>query len=560
MFTRLRHAGFILCLLSVGLKFWLVAAQPVVAHANASFDDRLFLALTEQILKGHWLGPYSQFTLMKGPMYSVFIAGAYLARIPLPIAQHLFYLCGCALLVVALRPCFTASWQAPTLFTLLWWQPMSYMELDVLRQNIYTPLTLLVFAGLVALETRRTAASTARLLWGALLGFSAAFFYLTREEGVWILPGATLLIGASIWNCWSERRARRRFVGRALIGATCAAAVVAAICALNFHYYGWFGTVELRAREFLSAYGALQRPLASEGIPYVPVTREIRMRLYDVSPSFRELRPCLEGAVGLEWANYSDYLTQRPAEEFQIGGGSFVWALRDCVIASGHGGSARDALQFYRAIAREVNRGCDEGRVGPCRSRRDTMLPRSRFRVMERLVRTFPGYAADFFLFRGFTAYPTESWGSADLLELFRELTRWRLAPSIETPEFNLPPSPYDRYRLQILEFIGQGFRWLCVAAVMSGGVAWIWTLYRIIRRRRISYLFLVSTAALGSALAVLALNMLVHVLAFRNQGPTALHQGYPLLILFGVTAWSVVAARREKVHGAPTDSTVEHH
>jgi 4-amino-4-deoxy-L-arabinose transferase-like glycosyltransferase len=423
---------------------------------------------------------------------------------------------------------------------------MSYVELDVLRQNIYTPLTLLVFAGLVALETRRTAGLTARLLWGALLGISAAAFYLTREESVWVLPGAALLIAVGIWNWWREPRSRRGFFGQAVMAIVCAAAVVLAICTLNFRYYGWFGTVELRAREFLSAYGALQRSVASEEIPYVPVTREMRMRLYDVSPSFGELRPCLEGPVGLEWANYSDYLTGRPAEELQIGGGSFMWALRDCVIASGHGGSAREALQFYRSIAKEINRACDEGRAKPCRSRRDTLLPRSRSGEMERLVKTFPGYAADFFLFRGFTAYPTESWGSADLLGLFRDLTRWRLAPSTEAPEFDLPVSPNDRYRLQILELIGVSFRWLCVATVMSGGVAWIWAFYR----RRISYLFLVSTAAFGSALVVLALNMLVHVLAFRNQGPTALHQGYPLLLLFGVTAWAVVAASREKIHG----------
>jgi hypothetical protein len=555
MFTRLRYAGLILCFLSVGLKFWLVAAQPVVAHANASFDDRLFLALAEQVLKGHWLGPYSQFTLMKGPMYSLFIAGAYLARTPLPIAQHLLYLCSCALVVVALRPCLNASWQPPTLFTLLWWQPMSYVELDVLRQNIYTPLTLLMFAGLIALETRRTARLTARLFWGALLGFSAAFFYLTREEGVWILPGAALLVGANIWNCWSEPGARRRFFGQALIGAICAAAAVATICALNFRYYGWFGTVELRAREFLAAYGALQRPIASEEIPYVPVTREIRMKLYDVSPSFGELRPCLEGAVGLEWANYSDYLTHRAAEELQIGGGSFVWALRDCVIASSHGESARGALEFYRAIAQEINQACDEGRAGPCRSRRDTMVPRSRSGINERLIGTFPGYAADFFLFRGFTAYPTESWGSADLLELFRDLTRWRLAPSTEAPEFSPLPSRYDRYRVQVLEFIGQGFRWLSVVTVTSGLAAWIWTLCRIIGRRLITYLFFVSTAAFGSALAVLAVNMLVHALAFRNQGPTALHEGYPLLILFGVTAWAAAVDSCEKVYGTPTIS-----
>jgi hypothetical protein len=555
MSMRLRHAGLILCLLSVGLKFWLVAAQPVVAHANASFDDRLFLALAEQILKGDWLGPYSQFTLMKGPMYPLFIAGAYLVRIPLPLAQHLLYLFGCGLLLLALRPSLTTNWQAAALFTLLWWQPMSYVELDVLRQNIYTPLTLLVFAGLVALETRRTTRFTSRLAWGALLGFSAAAFYLTREEGVWILPGAALLVGASVWNSWREPRHRTGLFGQALAAIICAGAVVTTICALNYSHYGWFGTVEFRAREFLSAYGALQRPIASEEIPYVPVTRGVRLKLYDVSPSFRDLRPCLEGPTGLEWASYSDYLTGRPGEELQIGGGSFMWALRDCVIASGHGGSAREALQFYREIAEEINRACDEGRAGRCRSRRDTMLPRSRLGQMDRFLKTVPGYAADYLLFRGFTAYPSDSWGSADLLALFQELTRWRLAPSKDAPELHSSPSQTDRYRLEILQVIGQVFRSLCVAIVMSGGVAWIWAASRVISRRRINYLFLVSTAVLGSALAVLAVNMLVHVLAFRNQGPTALHEGYPLLVLFGMTAWFCLLTDnpREEVHTRQT-------
>src|SRR5436305_8448350 len=107
--SRLRRRPFlILALVLVALKMWLVAAQPVVAHANASFDDRLFVALAEQVLKGNWLGPYSQFTLMKGPMYSLFIAASAWLRIPLPIMQHLFYLFGCALFVLALRPHFRA--------------------------------------------------------------------------------------------------------------------------------------------------------------------------------------------------------------------------------------------------------------------------------------------------------------------------------------------------------------------------------------------------------------------------------------------------------------------
>ena len=539
MFSRLRRSSLLItALLMVALKLWLVAAQPVVAHGNASFDDRLYLALAEQVLKGNWLGPYSQFTLMKGPMYSLFIAGTFLSAVPLPIAQHLLYLLGCILLVLALRPCFDASWQAFGTFTLLWWQPMSYVELDILRQNIYTPLTLLLFAGLCALQTRRAARVYIRLAWGALLGTAAAAFYLTREEGIWILPATALLIGISAWNSWRAGERLRPLVAPAGTATICATAILVTVCTLNYRYYGWFGTVEFRAREFRSAYGALQRPVPSEQIPYVPVTRDVRLKLYQVSQSFAELKPCLEGPIGLEWANYSDFLTGRPGEELQIGGGSFIWALRDCVIASGHGNSAREALDFYRSLGAEINRACDEGRITPARTRRDTMMPRWRTGQTQRILQTTPGYLADFLLFKDFSAYPTESWGSAELLTLFRDLTRWRLAHSNEAPELDVPASHVDDYRLATLQMVGGIVRWLCVAVVISGVAAWAWAATSAIYRRRISYLFVVSSAALGSAFAVLIVNMLVHVLAFRNRGPTALHEGYPLLVLFGATAW----------------------
>jgi hypothetical protein len=537
--ARLRRSSlFIAAVILVALKLWLVAAQPVVAHANASFDDRLYLALAEQLLKGNWLGPYSQFTLMKGPMYSLFIAGTFLSGLPLPIAQHLLYLCGCALLVLALRPCFSPDWQAFVLFALLWWQPMSYVELDILRQNIYSPLTLLLFAGLCALETRRRASAYVRLMWGALLGTGAAAFYLTREEEIWVVPGALLLIGAAAWNSWRAATGLRPLFVPLATAAVCAAGILGTVCTLNYRYYGWFGTVEFRAHEFISAYGALQRPISSEQIPYVPVARDVRLKLYEVSPSFAELRPCLEGRTGLEWANYSDFLTGRPGEELQIGGGSFVWALRDCVIASDHGNSAKEALNFYRSLGVEINRACDDGRITPARTRRDTLMPRWRTGQTQRILETAPGYITDFLLFRGFSAYPTESWGSAELLALFRDLTRSRLAHSDAAPELDPKPSRMDHYLLVILEAVGEAVRCLCVAVVISGLAAWIWAAILSIYQRRMNYLFIISSAALGSAFAVLVVNMLVHVLAFRNRGPTALHEGYPLLILFGVTAW----------------------
>src|SRR5207244_5478181 len=86
LFSRLRCSSLLItALILVALKLWLIAAQPVVAHANASFDDRLYLALAEQVLKGDWLGPYTQFTLMKGPMYYLFTSSSLSSRRSLPL-------------------------------------------------------------------------------------------------------------------------------------------------------------------------------------------------------------------------------------------------------------------------------------------------------------------------------------------------------------------------------------------------------------------------------------------------------------------------------------------
>jgi len=234
----------------------------------------------------------------------------------------------------------------------------------------------------------------------------------------------------------------------------------------------------------------------------------------------------------------------RPVSELQIGGGSFMWALRDCVIASGHNQNARVALDFYQSVAAEINRACEDGRVSPVRSRRDTFVPRWHAGDLQRLLGKAPAYLVNFVLFREFTAYPTNSWGDADLLTLFSKLTRWQLAHSDEAPELDSPLSALDRFRLALLEFVGNLFRWSCVVLVISGIGAWIFGLTKLLRGRW-NYLFVVSAAALGSALAVLLLNLLVDALAFRNRGPTALHEGYPLLVLFAGTAWTHLLSLR---------------
>ena len=104
------------------------------------------------------------------------------------------------------------------------------------------------------------------------------WLWLTREESIWILPSAALLVATSAVIAWKQKTLR----WPAIISAPAVAALVAAVpifsvCSLNARYYGWFGTVEFRAPEFIAAYAALQRVRPRIVLERVALPRDARL-------------------------------------------------------------------------------------------------------------------------------------------------------------------------------------------------------------------------------------------------------------------------------------------
>ena len=101
---RFFRVWFWVGVLLTAYKLWLTRAQSVYAIAGAAHDDRLFLLLAESIVRGDWLGAYSQMTLAKGPFYSLWIAAMYWVGLPLGLSVQLAYAGACALFARACRP------------------------------------------------------------------------------------------------------------------------------------------------------------------------------------------------------------------------------------------------------------------------------------------------------------------------------------------------------------------------------------------------------------------------------------------------------------------------
>ena len=242
--------------------------------------------------------------------------------------------------------------------------------------------------------------------------------------------------------------------------------------------------------------------------------------------------------MGVRWSN----------RELEFNGGMWVWALREAVQTVRQPRNAREALDFYQQIADEVNAACDAGSLPALPRRHSFMTPWDPVHTAI-LKREGTAYFRSFVTFDFFNARPPFSYGTAEQLQIFRDLTRWHLAFSPEAPEIDTPRSRANNaWRIGALQDIGQTLRWGCIAVETLGAVAWLAVIVRSVRRRRWpGSLWWVASAALGGAFAVFTISLLIHVTAWGDWRPVRFAQAYPLLLLFGATAMAEFCRRAEK-------------
>lgn len=551
--TARAHVPFRWCLwlgLAItGFKLWLTRAQPIYAISGTALDDQLFLTLAESIVRGDWLGAYNNATLAKGCGYSLWIAATFWLGIPLGLAQQALYAAACAAIVRALRPAINSGVVLLGIYLVLLWNPMSYEAPTlgrIIRQNLYTPLGLLIFAGLIALYYRREEKFRQQLPWAVLIGLSAGLFWMTREESVWILPSICLLALAAAVGAW--RVSRECFGVMMRSGATaiaCFALPILLVSWQNYRHYGWFGTVEVNSRAFKDAYGAMVRVNIGPDLEKVPVTRQAREAMYAVSPAFAELRPHLDGPVGDGWSEKKLF----PASERQIQGGWYLWALRDSVMLAGHATDARSAIRFYAQLAREINQACDDGRL-PALSHRSGLMPKWRegqTSIIAQTLFNFVDYVASF---RSFEVLPHLSDGDNNDLLIFRDLTRDEISSSVRSPSVpRRNQEALNHKKWTLLGNMGRGIGHALFALFFVAHFAVLIRAAQAIKLRELTYPLVLAMAAWGGWAAYLLLNALVHVTSFPLVAVSTFAPIYPLMILFIVASlWDAAVAWWKKI------------
>lgn len=523
-------------------KLWLVAGQTILAVGHANHDDALFINLARHILGGRWLGPYNELTLAKGPMYSLFIAGSFLLGIPLFTAQHLLYIAACGFLTRAFRLLVPNRWFLLGLFAVLLFNPVTYdasTHSRVLRQDILHSLVLMIVASLVGLYACREQPTKRLIPWILLLGITLPAFWLTREEGVWLMPCVIPLWVFIAYTIWRQKPADRMArLALLVVPALMWLSGLAIVAGLNKAYYGVFTTCEFRRSEFKDAFGAMLRTAPKDYPAYLPITREGREKLYAVSPTFAQLREHLEGPTGEAWAGIAEFVTHKPAAEREIAMGWLMWALRRAVVETGHGKNAAEAMAFYENMAREINAACDRGLI-PARTKISGFLPPMEKNQWQSFINALPKTIKYFVSFSDIT--PVINGGSAGTTEeltWFADLTRGRLSPGPGTPPIPRRQARFDQFRIGILAQITTLYATITPWILPLGLVAMLAGSVAMLLKRRLDFFVLLSLGQLASNIAIIVIVALIDATSFPALNTGYFTGGYALWPLFVFVSW----------------------
>lgn len=408
---------------------WLIRIQPLSAFAHAIHDSALYCRQAEFLLAGHWLGPYDNLTLVKEMFYPLWIAAMHLLHVPLLWSHHLLYASACLAFVFAVRPLLNRVWLPPALYLILLFNPMSSNDLTatVIREGIYPALTLLTLAGGIALAVRVDADAGNLLPWSLVLGLATSALWLTREESVWILPALLIVLGYVAWKRRGADWARTAVL--VVLPVFLCLASVGTVGLLNWRHYGVWTTRDTNLPGYRAAYRALTGVQPAVWNPRIPLAAETRERIYASSPSFTELRPELEGALGRDWGQASALACLSTSGQSEIGGGHFFLALRDAVARRGYYVSAAAAEAYYRRVAAEVRSAAHSGRL-PSGFKPSVWLPLWHAQLASHWLAACWKTARYLLSWDGCSPIPAPSIGTPEQLTAVARLTRERLAPA----------------------------------------------------------------------------------------------------------------------------------
>lgn len=497
----------------------------------APIDDNFMFTSAQSIAAGEWFGEYNYLTLSKHAFFAVWLAFLHIIRVPFMVGNAALWALASAVCAMAFAPEIKKNWARLFVYAGLLYNPAVWAGFStrIYRDSIFPSLCMLFFGCVAAVGLRYKQPVKSFAGWLVGYGVSFGLIYLSREDGVWVLPfaAAAFVVITILWIAEKQPRIIARAVCLVLPFAL-SAAVVAGYCGMNYKYYGRFIVSDFTSKEFKDAYGALMSIKHENWHPLIAVPQDVREKLYDEVPSFAFMEQALEEPI------LKNGYFRKELGDFQSGG--FYWAVRTALQNNGYYETPEKAEEYYETLRAEIEQAVQEGRLQADKLYSSVTSPIKPYYVLPTIKEGFAGLKTAM-LFRQCDPMAEKAVGTPEEISEVENFIRQKGGTVLKENSDEIYLPPLQRLTFGFMRFMNVVYK-ICIPVMLVMALCWqIKQLLWNIRTKKLDADGMLNIVLLGLFLmALLRCFMIAYVeVSAFNIGTYGMYLStvYPLLILF---------------------------
>lgn len=352
-------------LISCIVKQLIVSCLPIFVRDAGGVDQWLMLDTAKKIASGSYGGVYHAGTLFKRSLsFPVFLALCHNLGIPYMAGYTLLYTIACLFFLYSISLLTKNRLIRIIAFDIILFAPSSYDNIMQMAYNLSftAPLAILLISSLMIIYLKKMDTIKELVPFYCIAGVAITGIWLNREDSVWVIPLFFFFVITMILSYLKYRKEKRMISKVALVFLPLVFLVIGnyGYCYMNYKAYGVFVTNDYTDTNFEKAYNTILSVKPYAFPEHCSISHETLKRIYEVSPSMKELEPYIE-------ARYLDnrentYLTQGEAPyDGEIEDGWMNFVLREAAAEAGYYKSATISDNFWGKVDKEINEAFEKG-------------------------------------------------------------------------------------------------------------------------------------------------------------------------------------------------------
>ena len=547
-----KNAFMIFMIVFALIRLALTSNIPIIALPAQIYDDGMMVDMAVNIRAGNWLGDYTSNILVKGPFFPFLLAVINLFGCSYINVMNIIYVLACIYFVYTIKDVFKSKISLGFVYILLLFNPVSYAFWTlqrVYRNGITLAQVLIIIGSMFACYQRREKKASSMLPFAIIGGLTLASLWLTREDGIWILPFILVVIALLIISILLQNRKdkkiqwNRKVVTKLIVAILPMLLLILSLQAVklvNYAKYGIYAYNEINDGYFGKVIKTMYCVKTDENIPYVTVTRNKIKLLYENSPTLKSIEPELE-----EMLNAWDHNDRTPGDT-QVEDGWFWWALKGAVENAGKYENAQMSNEFYQKVYDELQEAIKQGKLKTGMSMPSTLMsPWKKEYFMQLPVEM----AKTSYFIAHFNDVETVNGVSEANARKFNGITNdLSIEPMPEGKQDEL--TKYTEKYVERLNAIGKVYQYLGLVVTGISLLAYIFITIKLVKAKEkkvMMPLWLLLTGIGCSLLVLIAGVSYNHITACYSRYYMYLSGAYPLLIAFwGISISKVVEMIRD--------------